>query len=182
MFDEFKKRLEKSLEVVAEELKLIRTGRAKPSMLEHIRVEAYGGQQMQLNELATISAPDSQLLIVSPWDKSVVGQIEKAIRISNLNLNPVVDGDIIRIVVPQLTQERREEMVKLVKQKMESGKNMLRDSRTRMKKELDDMEDDAGVSEDDIKSWMEDMQKLFEQYQQKLEAMGESKEKELMEL
>jgi ribosome recycling factor len=73
-------------------------------------------------------------------------------------------------------------MVKLVKQKMESGKNMLRDSRTRMKKELDDMEDDAGVSEDDIKSWMEDMQKLFEQYQQKLEAMGETKEKELMEL
>ncbi len=181
MFDEFKKRLDKTLEVVAEELKLIRTGRAKPSMLEHIRVEAYG-QQMQLNELATVSAPDSQLLIVSPWDKSILGHIEKAIRISNLNLNPVVDGDIIRIVVPQLTQERREEMVKLVKQKHESGKNMLRDSRTRMKKELDEKEDDAGVSEDDIKSWMEEMQKLFEQYQQKLEVMIETKEKELMEL
>lgn len=181
MFDEFKKRLDKTLEVVAEELKLIRTGRAKPSMLEHIRVEAYG-QQMQLNELATVSAPDSQLLIVSPWDKSILGHIEKAIRISNLNLNPVVDGDIIRIVVPQLTQERREEMVKLVKQKHESGKNMLRDSRTRMKKELDEKEDESGVSEDDIKSWMEEMQKLFEQYQQKLEVMIETKEKELMEL
>lgn len=181
MFDEFKKRLDKTLEVVAEELKLIRTGRAKPSMLEHIRVEAYG-QQMQLNELATVSAPDSQLLIVSPWDKSILSHIEKAIRISNLNLNPVVDGDIIRIVVPQLTQERREEMVKLVKQKHESGKNMLRDSRTRMKKELDEKEDESGVSEDDIKSWMEEMQKLFEQYQQKLEVMIETKEKELMEL
>lgn len=182
MFDEMKRKMEEILRLVGEELKLIRAGRAKPEMIEQVQVEAYEGQKMPLIELATISAPDPHMLSVQAWDASVVNRIEKALQKSDLNLNPAVDGNMIRINVPPLTQERREDLVRLVKQKIESGKNMLRDARQKTKKELDDREGEPGVSEDDIAGWLDEMQELFDGYMDRLEKMGEAKEKDLMEI
>lgn len=181
MFDDMTKRLEEIMRIVAEELKLIRTGRAKPDMVEHVMVDAYGSQ-MKLVELAAITAPDTQLLVIKPWDKGTLGPIEKALRMDKMSFSPVVDGDMIRIAIPALTGERREEMVKLTHQKIESGKNMMRDARNKTKKEIDEQKGVSGVSEDDIKAWLDEMQKKFEAFVLKLEAMGEDKEKQLREI
>ena len=181
-FSDFTTRMNKILELVGDELKLIRTGRAKPDMVDHIQVEAYEGQMMRLQEIASISAPDAQLLTITPWDKSTLPAIEKAIATSNLNLSPVVDGDMIRIAVPSLTEDRRKEMVKLVNQKIESGKNMMRDARVSTKKAIEKMKDQDGVSEDDIKAWVDDMQGQFNDFQSQLEDMGKGKADELMTL
>lgn len=181
MFDELKARLEEILKIVAEELKLIRTGRAKPDMVEHVMVEVYG-QRMSLVELASITAPDPQLLVVKPWDKGTIVAIEKALRTDKMALSPVVDSDLIRIAIPALTGERREEMVKLTAQKIESGKNMMRDARNKTKKDIDEQKGQAGVSEDDISKWLEEMQKMFDSYIEKLETMGEEKTSQLREL
>lgn len=181
MFEEMKKKMDSVIGFVSEDLKQVKTGRAKPSLIEGVMVEAYGGM-MHLKELASISAPDTHLLTVSPWDRSVLSAIEKALAKSSLGVNPVVDGEMIRIALPALTQERREEMVKLVKQQIESGKQMLRGVRNDTKKLVEDQKGDAGVSEDDIKQQLEQMQKLFEEWNEKLEAVGKEKEVELLQI
>ena len=182
MFDDMTKRMDEILRLVGEELKLIRAGRAKPEMIEHVKVEAYPGQVMQLIELASITSPDPHLLVVQPWDASTIKAIEKGLAASDLKLNPVVDGNIVRISLPALTQERREEVVKLVKQKIESGKNMLRDARHKTKRDVDEKKNESGVSEDDIKAWIEEMQDLFDKYSARLEDMETHKTKDLMEI
>jgi ribosome recycling factor len=118
--------------------------------------------------------------VVKPWDQSLVGKISKGIAVSDLHLNPVVDGDIIRISIPPLTEERRRDLVKLVKQKLESGRNMLRQARHDVKSMIDKREGEANVSEDDIRQAIEDLDKLIDEYNGKIEEIGEAKEKELM--
>ncbi len=139
------------LEVVNGDLATIRTGRAKPDLVAHITilVQSYGST-LTLQELAAISAPDTQTLVISPWDKNILEDIAKGISKSDLNINPVVDGDIIRISIPPLTQERRLDLTKLVDKKVESGKVLLREERQRIKKEIDDQKGKPDVSEDDI--------------------------------
>lgn len=181
MFDEMKQNMDKVISLVSNDLKQIKTGRAKPSLIEDVQIEAYGSM-MHLRELASISAPDTHLLTVSPWDKSVLGAIEKGLAKSSMGLNPVVDGDMIRIALPALTQERREEMVKMVKQHIESGRQMLRGVRNDTKKEVEDQKGSSGVSEDDIESQLEEMQKHYDEWMKKLDAVGEEKEKELMQI
>lgn len=181
MFDDMKKKMDAVIGFVTEDLKQVKTGRAKPSLIEGVMVEAYGSM-MHLRELASISAPDTHLLTVAPWDRSVLAAIEKALAKSTLGVNPVVDGEMIRIALPALTQERREEMVKLVKQQIESGKQMLRGVRNDFKKAIEDQKGSAGISEDDIKAQLDEMQKLFESWNEKLEAVGSDKEKELMQI
>lgn len=182
MFEDMEEKLQSVLVMVDDDLTQIKTGRAKPSLVDHIQVEAYEGQKMPLIELASIAAPDPHMLVVSPWDKSILETVEKAIAASEANLNPVVDNDVIRINIPPLTQERREEMVKLVNQRIESGRQMMRVVRNDKKREIDQTEGNAGVSEDDVKSHLDEMQKLFEEYIVKLESMGKGKEEELMEI
>lgn len=170
---------DKAIIHVKKDLGTLRTGRASTQMLDPVRVEAYGGE-MKLNELANVSAPDPNLLVIKPWDTSVLSSIEKAISKSGLNLNPVVDGDIIRIVVPPLTQERREEMVKLLHQKTESGRVMLRSIRSEVKQDIENQAGEANVSEDDIRA---DLKKLDESTQKKIEEidqLAKDKEVELM--
>lgn len=178
---QFKTDTDKVLSVVQEDLSSVRTGRAKPSIVENVQVEAYG-TRMRLVELATVTAPESSLLVISPWDKSQMQAIEKAITSAGLNLSPVVDNDQIRIVIPPLTTERRQELVKAVKQKIESGKEMLRDVRTRHKKEIDAQKGKPGVSEDHITQALEQLQKDHDAGVVKLESIGKQKEEELMQL
>lgn len=176
-----KVRLDQTLEVVKKDLATIRTGRAKASLVEDVKVEAYG-TLMTIKELATISAPDTTLIVIAPWDRGLVAAISSGIQKSGLNIQPVVDGDMVKISIPALTQDRREELVKLVHSKLESAKVMIRGVRTEIKGEIEAQEGEAGISEDSIKAWLESMQKTIEQYMGKVETLEKEKEKELMTL
>lgn len=183
MFDvgTFARDAEKVLQVVRDDMATVRTGRAKPSLVENALIEAYG-TRMRLVELAMITAPDPNLITVTPWDKSLVSAVEKGIASAGLNLSPVVDADQIRIVIPPLTQERREEMVRLVHQKLEGGKQMLRDVRQKHKKLIEDEKGKPGVSEDDVQKDLRDLQSSIEAHTLKLEALFKEKETELMQV
>jgi ribosome recycling factor len=182
MFDEMIKKLDQSIKVISEDLAMVRTGRAQPSLVENIAIEAYPGTWMKIPEVASVSAPDSHMLVIKPWDQSTLRKIESGIAAENIGVNPIIDGDMIRIMIPTLTEERRKELVKAVKQKVESGKNILRDIRAEEKREIEAKKGDAGVSEDDVERWLLDMQKLFDSYIDKVETMGAEKEKELMQI
>lgn len=180
-FTDFQQRAQKTLDHIAQDISSLRTGRATATMLDPVQVEAYG-TRMKVHELANISTPDSTLLTVSPWDKSLLDAIAKAIAASGLNFNPVVDGEIIRIAVPPLTQERRQEMVKLLSQKIEAGKVMLRNLRGDVRKEIDDLEGEDGVSEDDIKNWQSELDKKVKELETKIDEMKKKKEEELLKI
>ena len=174
-------RLEKTLEVVKQDLSSVRTGRAKPSLVEAVKVEAYGAM-MELRELATITAPDPSLIVISPWDKSLTGAIATGIQKAELNIQPVVDGEMVKISIPSLTEERRLELVKVVSQKLESGRVMIRQVRTEIKGEIEALEGEAGGREDDIKDGLKKMQDEVNTNVEKLDEMGKAKEVELMSI
>jgi len=176
-----KNRLDATVEVVKKDLSTVRTGRAKPSLVEDVKVEAYG-TVMTIKELATINAPDTTLIVIAPWDKGLVAAISSGIQKSGLNIQPIVDGDTIKISIPALTEERRLELVKLVHTKLESAKVMIRGVRTEIKEEIEAQKGEAGVSEDNIKAWLEAMQKTVDTYMAKVDELGKEKEKELMTL
>jgi len=180
LVQEAEERFDKVAEVVTEDLATVRTGRAKPDMVGSLVVNVYGGQRMKLLEVANISAPDPSLIIIEPWDKSIVQEIEKAISDSKLRLSPAVSEGVIRVPVPALTEERRQDFVKLLHQKIESGKVMLRQARQDIRNEIDKQKGRPGVSEDDIKNQRERLQKMFDEYGQRLVEMGEKKEEEVM--
>lgn len=171
--------LKGAIDIVSQDLAVIRTGRAKPSLVENLKIEAYGSR-VEMREVASISVPDSSLIVISPWDKSLVEAIQKSIRDSDLNLNPMVDGSQIKVPIPMLTEERRMEFVKQVAQKVESGKVLVRQIRGDTKDEIEKLEGQPGVSEDDIKRWLEEMQGVVDEYAKEIEEMGSDKEKELM--
>ncbi len=176
-----KVRLDQTIEVVKKDLTSVRTGRAKPSLVEDVKVEAYG-TIMTIKELATINAPDTTLIVISPWDKGLVSAISSGIQKSGLNIQPIVDGDTVKISIPALTEERRLELVKLVHSKLESAKVMIRGVRTEIKEEIEAQKGEAGISEDSIKAWLESMQKTVDSYMVKVEELEKEKEKELMTL
>ncbi len=171
--------LKEVVSLVADDLKGVKTGRAKPSLVEDVRVVAYNSN-MSLKELASITAPDPHSLVISPWDKSVLKDIEKALSISELNINPVNEGDIIRVKIPPLTEETRKDLVKLVFQKIESGKKMIRQVRNDAKSGIEAKEGEPGVSEDDVKQKTEELQELVDNYHKQLDELGKIKEEELM--
>lgn len=179
-FQTMKQDSEKLLEAFGSDLSTVRTGRARPSLVENVPVEAYGSM-MKILELANISAPDPGMILIKPWDSSVIQAIAKAIQISDLHLNPVVDGQQIRLVIPPLTGERREELIKLVLQKKHSYDEMLRDIRTKYKKQVESQEGNPGISEDDIKHDLEALQKVTDEYAKRLQDMTTAKERELRE-
>lgn len=175
-------KMDQVIELVNKDLEEVQTGRAKPDLVSGIKVEAYQGTILEIRELAAISSPDIHSLVISPWDKSVISKIEKAIIKSSLQLNPIVDNDLIRINIPSLTEERRRELVKVVKQKIEAGRAMTRQIRIEMKKDVDNQKDQVGVSEDDIHQMYSRLQKLIDEYNSRLDGMEKTKEKELMEI
>lgn len=181
VLDDMKRRMQGAVEVVQKDLASVRTGRAKPTLIEAIKAEVYGSY-MELREVATITAPDPSLLIVSPWDKSIIDSVVKAIGESDLGLNPVKDAEVVKVPVPSLTQERREELVKLVAQKVESGRVMLRQLRGEAKEEIEKSKGESGVSEDDIHNWLSEMQKVTDEYTEEVEELGREKEQDLLTL
>lgn len=171
------------LDVVRGDLSTVKTGRAKPDLIANvpILVESYGSTMM-LQEVASISAPDPQTLVISPWDKNIMEDIARGLSKSGLNLNPQVSGDIIRMVIPALTGERRQELAKLVDKKVESGKVLLRDERQRIKKDIDGQKGKPGVSEDDVFNAIEELDQKTKEWEEKIEGAGEEKKQELMAL
>jgi len=180
LFSRSKQKFGNVVELVQEDLLGVQTGRAKPALVEGVKVEAYEGSFMEVKELASTTAPDAHSIVIKPWDPSTLKKIEEGLQKSDLGLNPVIDGDLIRISIPALTEERRKELVKQVKQKIEGGKAMLRQVRLEAKKEIDKQKDQSGISKDDIHEMHERLQKQVDEYNQELDEKEKQKEKELM--
>ncbi len=174
-------KMKKTVHVVQDEFNSIRAGRANPAMLDRISVEYYGAV-VPLNQLATISAPEPRMITIQPFDVSVLKEIEKAIQKSELGINPSSDGKIIRLVIPQLTEERRKDLTKLVKAKAEEGRVAIRNERRWGNDTLKKMEKDGELTEDDLKQAQEDVQKLTDKYIKQIEELMEAKEKEILEV
>lgn len=181
IINETKQKMQKSLEVLQQDFATVRSGKANPGVVENISIEAYEGTWLKVMELATVSAQDHQTLLISPFDKSVMGKIQKGIEEANIGMNPVASGDVLRIVLPPLTEERRKEFVKLISQKAESGKIMIRQARHEamdaVKKEKEN-----GASEDDVARLEKEIQKLTDDFIAEIEDMKTGKEKELMQI
>lgn len=180
-FSLFEAQSNKTIEHVRQDISTLRTGRATAQMLDSVSVEAYGSY-LKIVEVASVQAPDPTMIVVTPWDKSLLEAVDKGIKAANLNLNPVIDGGIIRISVPPLTEEKRLEMVKQLQRKIEDGKVMLRNVRADSKQEIEDQKGQGGVSEDDIERELEDLEKRHKKYLEILENLSETKEKELLKV
>jgi ribosome recycling factor len=172
-------KMQKTEQHVVHEFTGVRTGKASPALIENVMVEAYDSH-MRLKELATITAPEARMLMVQPFDQGTLKAIEKAIQSANLGLNPAVQGRFIRIVLPDLSTERRQEMVKLAKRLSEDGRVAIRTERRQAIELLKKTKGSAGVSEDDIKGAEEEVQKLTDQYIKKIDDHLAHKEKEIM--
>jgi len=173
--------MEKSLEALRRELSTIRTGRANPSIIEHLHVDYYG-VSTPLQQIAAISSPDSRQLLVQPYDRSSLGSIEKAIRTSDLGFNPTNDGQLVRIVIPQLTEERRRDLVKLVHKRVEEAKVAVRNVRRDSNDHLRKLRKDKELSEDEEKRAQEQLQKATDRTIRAADAIGEAKEQEMREI
>ncbi|MDQ3008726.1 MAG: ribosome recycling factor [bacterium] len=178
-FSEFTAQAQKVSDHTVQDLNTLRTGRASSSLLDPVQVEAYG-TRMKIGEVANVTAPDATMILVTPWDKSLLGAIERGISIAGLNLNPVVDGQMIRVVVPALTEERRKEMVKLLHQKLETARVMMRNVRSDIKREIEQQKGLPGVSEDAIAADLETLETAFKKQMASIDDLGQRKEKELM--
>lgn len=176
---ELESKLEKSYEFLQTELSKVRTGRASPALLEELKVNAYDSK-MAIKELGSINVPDPQSLVVVPWDKELVDNIAKGIRESDLNLNPVVDGDVIRVPVPDLTEERRQEMTKLVTAKVEEIKNSVRNIRQEIMKDIDARFTSKEISEDQKFDEKDSTEKTVKEYTDKITSLGETKKSDLL--
>lgn len=174
-------RMSKSVDSLTESLQSIRAGRANTSLLDKIYVDYYG-QQSPLNQVASLSAPEARLLAIQPWDATLIPEIEKAIQKSDLGITPSNDGKIIRLVIPQLTEERRKDLTKLVGKYAEEAKVSIRNIRRDAMEDIKKAEKAKEISEDDRKTYEEDIQKLTDKYIKDIDAVAEEKEKELMEI
>lgn len=174
-------KMKKTIEVYKEDLQSIRAGRANPTLLDKITVEYYG-QVTPLNQVAGISAPEPRLLAIQPWDANLIPEIEKSILKSDLGLNPSNDGKIVRLVIPQLTEERRKELVKVVKKNGENAKIAVRNVRREIIDEIKKSEKAKEITEDDRISAEEDIQKITDKYIAEIDTVTKAKEDELMEI
>ena len=170
-----------SAEGLKRELATIRTGHATPTLIEHIKVE-YAGIPTPLNQIAGISAPEARLLVVQPWDPGSIHNIEKAILKSTLGLNPTSDGRIIRVNIPPLTEERRQELIKMVRSRVEERKIAIRNLRREAMEELKGLEKNKDISQDELKRVLDQLQKLTDSFIADTEQIGRDKEAELMEV
>jgi ribosome recycling factor len=175
-----KDKLQKVLDVLKDDLATIRTGRATPALVENIVISAYGGSaKLKVMELATIAAQDNQTLILTPFDHSVMLDLQKGIEAANAGLAPVIDSNVIRIKIPPLSQERREELIKAMRHKLENGKVMVRQVRHEM---IEDMKKDYEGREDDISRLEKEIQKLVDDTIETIDNWGKQKEQELLQI
>jgi ribosome recycling factor len=173
--------MKKTVEAFRKDLAGMRAGRANPALLEKILVPYYG-VPTPVNQMATVGIPEPRLMIIQPWDKTQLGVIEKAIMKSDLGINPITDGNVIRLIVPQLTQERRQEIVKVARKKAEEERVSIRNHRREAKEMIEAFEEEGDVSEDDSRRGMEELQKITDKCIKELDLVLELKEKEIMEI
>jgi ribosome recycling factor len=176
-----KARMEKAVDDFRKELASVRTGRANAAILDHVRVD-YHGTPMPVNQLGNITVPDASLLMIAPWDPSAVPLIDKAIRASDLGLNPASDGKVVRIPIPSPTEERRRELVKHIHKALENHRTAVRNIRRDIKEAIDKLEKDKKISQDEQKRALDELEKVSHAETQKIEALSALKEKEVMEI
>ncbi|MDR1931820.1 MAG: ribosome recycling factor [Spirochaetales bacterium] len=174
-------RMKKTIKALQEEFNGLRTGRASASIFDKIRVDYYG-QKTPLSQVATLSVPEARLIVIQPWDKGLLGEIEKAIQMSELSLNPSNDGKIIRINIPPLTEERRKDLVKMSKSIAESSRVAIRNIRRDVNEDLKKAQKNGELSEDEEKKTSDEIQKLTDKYIAEIGKELEAKEKEIMEV
>ena len=170
-----------SADGLKKELASVRAGYATPALIEHIKAE-YGGVLMPLNQIAAISAPGASLLVIQPWDRSIISSVEKAILKSDLGLNPVTSGNVIRLNLPPLSEERRQELTRVVRKRVEERKIMIRNLRHDAMGELKELEKNKDLSQDEHKRALEQLQKLTDHFIADIEQIARDKEAELMEV
>ena len=175
-----KTRMEKAVEDFRKELSSVRTGRANVAILEHVRVD-YHGTPMPLNQLGTLNVPDPASIVIAPWDPGAVPLIDKAIRTSDLGLNPTNDGKVVRVPIPPLNEERRKELVKHLHKVLENHRTAVRNIRRDVKEAVERLEKDKKISEDEKKRSLDELEKLTHSETKKIEDLSATKEKEVLE-
>lgn len=180
ILQETRAKMQKVFELIKNDIATVRTGRASPSLVENISVSVYGGTaRMRVMELATVSAPDSQTLTITPYDASIIHEIQKGIMEANTGLNPVVDTPIIRISIPPLSQERRQELIHLMKQKLENGRILIRQARHDA---MGEVKKDEELSEDDVRRLEKEIQTETDKFILEVDNLGKQKEEELLQI
>jgi len=174
-------KMEATVEVFKREIASIRTGRASLALLDGITVDYYGNQ-VPLNQVATLSVPEPRLITIQPWEQKIIPEIEKAIMKSDLGLTPTNDGKTIRLAIPPLTEERRKELVKVVKKRAEESRVALRNIRRDILDEIKKLQKEKSLSEDEVRRWNEEVQKITDTYIKKVDGLLSHKEKEIMEV
>lgn len=176
-----KTRMEKAVEDFRKDLAGVRTGRANTALLDNLRVD-YHGTPMPINQLGTMSVPDPSMIVISPWDPTAVPLIDKAIRTSDLGLNPTSDGKVLRVPIPALTEERRKDLVKMIHKVLENHRTAVRNIRRDIKEHVEKLEKEKKISEDDKKRALDELEKLTHAETKKVEDLSASKEKEVLEI
>jgi len=174
-----KQQFEKVLEIIKKDITSLRTGRAAPRLVEAVKVECYGTKS-DLMQLASITAPEPQTITIKPWDKNILKDIERALQSSDLNINPVVDSDLIRINFPSLTEESRKELVKILHKKLEEARVSLRSQREKTREEVITLEKEKNISEDEKFQALKDLEIITKEYNDKLKEVSDAKEKEII--
>ena len=178
---DIEEKMRKTVEGLKKELATIRTGRATPTLIDHIKVE-YAGVSLPLNQIAGISVPEARLLVIQPWDKGSIRSIEKAILTSDLGLNPLSDGNVIRISIPLLSEERRQELIKVVRRRVEERRIAIRNLRHEAMDELKELEKNKDMSQDEHKRVLNQLQELTDSFIADAEQTGREKEAELIQV
>jgi len=182
IFDDAQERMNKAVNVITEELAKLRTGKATPALIEHVKVEAYGSM-VPMNQVANIGTPDATLIVVNPYDKSLVGPVEKAITNADLGLNPSNDGQVIRVPVPHLSEERRKELVKIAHRYAEEGRvairNIRRDANDHIKKAE---KEESGISEDEMHRSLDRVQELTDENITRIDDLLKKKEEQILDV
>jgi ribosome recycling factor len=181
IFSDAERRMQKAVEVLKQDLAVIRTGRASPALIERLSVDYYGAPT-PINQVASISVPESRLLVIQPWDRKLLTDIEKAIQKSDLGINPNNDGQVIRLAIPPLNEERRRDMVKMVHKKLDEHKVAIRNIRRDAQDKLRDREKKKEISSDELRSSTERLQKLTDRYIDEMDKVGKAKEHEILEV
>jgi ribosome recycling factor len=176
-----KTRMEKAVDDFRKELASVRTGRANAAILDHVRVD-YHGTPMPVNQLGSVTIPDASMLVITPWDPSAVPLIDKAIRSSDLGLNPTTDGKVVRIPIPSPTEERRKELVKHIHKALENHRTAIRNIRRDIKEAIDKLEKEKKISQDEQKRSLDELDKLSHAETKKVEELSALKEREVMEI
>jgi ribosome recycling factor len=176
-----RERMTKAVEALRKDLSAIRTGRASVGLVDHIRVD-YHGSVLPINQLATVSVPEPRLLTIQPWDRSSLGMIEKALQKSDLGITPTNDGSMIRLALPQLNEQRRKELAKMVQKRVEEGRVAVRNIRRDCHDDLRKKEKNHEASEDEVRRATDQLQKVTDQFVAEIDKAGKEKEAELMEV